>query len=218
MTLAEENYIKAIYHIVQETKKGASTSAISAHLHTRAASVSDMLRKLADKKLISYEKYYGASLTKNGELQALMIIRRHRLWETFLVEKLGFGWDEVHDVAEDLEHVQSDRLINALDAFLEYPSVDPHGDPIPDSSGKWKPLNKKPLSHCEAGDQGIIIGVKDSSPNFLKLLDKRKIALGTEFKIIDVESFDGSITLKIDDQLQMLTNKLAKNIFITLKH
>jgi DtxR family Mn-dependent transcriptional regulator len=143
MTLAEENYLKAIFHIEQETGKGASTSSISKSLNTRAASVSDMLRKLAEKKLISYEKYYGANLTNKGRHIAIMTIRRHRLWETFLVEKLNFGWDEVHEVAEDLEHIKSDQLINALDTFLGYPELDPHGDPIPDANGNWQKIDKK---------------------------------------------------------------------------
>lgn len=218
MTLAEENYIKAIFHIEQETQKGASTSAISKHLNTRAASVSDMLRKLSDKKLISYEKYYGATLTKKGKEQAVMIIRRHRLWETFLVEKLHFGWDEVHEVAEELEHIKNDQLIKALDEFLGHPKVDPHGDPIPDSNGHWATVEKKLLSECQENDKGSIIAVKDSSADFLQLLDKRKIAIGSRFEIQSIESFDGSINILIDGRPMLLTNQLAENLFASVSN
>ncbi len=216
MTLAEENYLKAIFHIEQETGKGASTSSISKSLNTRAASVSDMLRKLAEKKLISYEKYYGANLTNKGRHIAIMTIRRHRLWETFLVEKLNFGWDEVHEVAEDLEHIKSDQLINALDTFLGYPELDPHGDPIPDANGNWQKIDKKTLSECQENDQGTIVGVKDSSAASLKLLDKRDISIGSTFKIDSIESFDHSIHLNIGDQFLLLTKKLADNIFVSI--
>lgn len=218
MTLAEENYLKAIFHITQETSNGASTSAISKSLKTKAASVSDMLRKLSEKDYISYEKYYGASLTKKGQYCALMIIRRHRLWETFLVEKLHFGWDEVHAVAEDLEHVKNDQLINALDAYLGYPKIDPHGDPIPDSTGKLTTLEKKLLSECQSGDTGSIIGVKDSSPEFLKLLNRRNIAIGSHIIIENFEDFDNSISLRLDNHPMMLTNKLAENIYVSVSN
>ena len=218
MTLAEENYLKAIFHIEQETGQGATTSAISKSLNTRAASVSDMLRKLSDKDLISYEKYYGASLTQKGRHSAIMIIRRHRLWETFLVEKLHFGWDEVHEVAEDLEHIKNDQLINALDAHLGYPKIDPHGDPIPDATGKWTVLEKKLLSKCQSGDKGTIIGVKDSSPEFLKLLDKRQIAIGSQLVIENFEPFDNSVNLSLDGHPMMLTNKLAENIYVSVSN
>jgi DtxR family Mn-dependent transcriptional regulator len=216
MTLAEENYLKAIFHIEQESGQGASTSSISKHLDTRAASVSDMLRKLSDKKLISYEKYYGASLTEKGRLAAIMTIRRHRLWETFLVEKLHFGWDEVHEVAEDLEHIKSDQLINALEAHLDFPKVDPHGDPIPDAHGNWKQIDKKTLSDCEESERGIIVGVKDSSADFLQLLDKRNIAIGSKFEVDFVERFDGSIQVKINHRSLLLTQKLAENIYVSI--
>jgi len=216
MTLAEENYLKAIFHIETETKKGASTSAIAQILETRAASVSDMLKKLADKQLISYEKYYGATLTKKGKQVAVMTIRRHRLWETFLVDKLHFGWDEVHDVAEDLEHIKSDQLINALDAHLGFPKYDPHGDPIPDAKGQWTPVENKLLSDCQPNDSGVILGVKDSSTEFLQVLDKRNIAIGSSFVVSSVEKFDGSMHITFSDNKMLLTKKLADNLFVSV--
>ena len=129
---AEENYVKAIYALDTQTKKGVSTNLIAKKLQTKASSVTDMLQKLSGKRLVDYKKYHGVQLSKKGKKIAASVIRKHRLWETFLVRKLHFSWDEVHDIAEQLEHIQSERLIDGLDAFLEFPTVDPHGDPIPD--------------------------------------------------------------------------------------
>lgn len=214
MTLAEENYIKTIYALQQGKDKGVSTNSIASYLNTKAASVSDMLRKLGEKELISYEKYYGARLTSEGEKCAIMIIRRHRLWETFLVDKLNFGWEEVHEVAEQLEHVKSEKLINALDSFLNFPEVDPHGDPIPNAAGDLIPIHKKILAECKGSDSGIIIGVSDASSEFLKVLDQKKITLGSTFQILRKEAYDGSLELLLNGKPLMLTNKLAQNIFV----
>lgn len=216
MTLAEENYIKTIFALQQEKDKGVSTNSIASYLNTKAASVSDMLRKLDQKELISYEKYYGARLTEKGEKCAIMIIRRHRLWETFLVDKLNFGWEEVHEVAEQLEHVKSEKLINALDSFLNFPKVDPHGDPIPNANGDLKPIHKKILAECETSNSGIIIGVSDASSEFLKVLDQKKITLGSSFEILRKEPYDGSLELNLNDKTLLLTNKLAQNIFVKI--
>lgn len=215
MTLAEENYLKTIFTLEQETGKGVSTNAIASYLDTRAASVSDMLRKLSDKELISYRKYYGAKLTKKGKEIALGVIRRHRLWETFLVEKLGFGWDEVHEVAEQLEHIKSERLVDAIDRFLDYPKFDPHGDFIPDANGNWTQPQTRPLSDCKPGFRGTIMGVKDSSGEFLKILSRRKIALGSTFEVLEREDFDGSLRVSMDSEISSITRKIAENIFVT---
>lgn len=214
MTLAEENYLKSIYHLQSDSGKGASTNDIAQLLNTRAASVSDMLRKLADKKYISYEKYYGASLTDSGKAHAISIIRRHRLWETFLVNKLHFGWEEVHEVAEQLEHIKSDKLIDALDHFLGFPKIDPHGDVIPNKDGNWTEIQKELLTNCVVNTTGTIVGVKDSSSAFLKLLDKKQIALGVQFKVEDIEEFDDTMTLNIDGKALHLSKKLTDNIFV----
>ena len=182
MTFSEENYLKTIYHLTSSSNKEVSTNEIAEMIATKASSVTDMLRKLAEKDLLNYKKYQGVSLTEKGKLSAKMIVRKHRLWEVFLVEKLNFSWDEVHDIAEQLEHIKSEQLINKLDDFLGNPTEDPHGDPIPDAYGKIIKTEKLLLSELPQNQTGICVGVKDSSTEFLKYLDKNQIALGTKIE------------------------------------
>jgi DtxR family Mn-dependent transcriptional regulator len=189
MTTSEENYIKVIYHLSLVSPKGVNTNAIAGMLVTKASSVTDMLKKLADKDLVSYQKYQGVTLTESGLLSAKMIVRKHRLWEVFLVEKLNFSWDEVHEIAEELEHIQSEKLINKLDEFLDFPTFDPHGDPIPDKNGSVKKVDKLLLSEAKIGQDYQCVGVKDTSVSFLQFLDKQKISLGSKIKIISKEDF-----------------------------
>lgn len=217
MTLAEENYLKTIFFLEEENEQGVSTSSIAAHLDTRAASVSDMLRKLSEKGLISYRKYYGATLTDTGRKHALGVIRRHRLWETFLVNKLGFGWDEVHEVAEQLEHINSERLVDAIDRFLGYPKFDPHGDFIPDAEGNWTQVQTRPLSDCQEGTRVTVMGVRDSSSEFLQILDRRNIRLGSSFVILERESFDGSLKVRQGNTETSFTRKMAEGIFVRIE-
>jgi DtxR family transcriptional regulator, Mn-dependent transcriptional regulator len=167
LTYTEENYLKAIYHLSDHGKSEVSTNAISDSLKTKPASVSDMLRKLSDKNVINYIKYQGVTLTAKGKKEALQIIRKHRLWEVFLVEKLKFNWDEVHEIAEQLEHIQSKLLIKRLDEFLGFPQHDPHGDPIPNEDGEMTPKKQVSLSEVRVGSQGIVMGLKETSPLFL---------------------------------------------------
>lgn len=214
MTYSEENYLKAIYHLSQLQKKGVSTNAIAKLIDSKASSVTDMIKKLADKNLVFYERYQGVSLTTQGVYAAKMLVRKHRLWEVFLVETLDFSWDEVHEIAEELEHIKSEKLINKLDSFLGYPSVDPHGDPIPDAQGTIKNVEKKLLSEAEISEKTICIGVKDSSPSFLKYLDKNGISLGTSIEVIDREIFDQSIKVSINDTVSMISHKIASNLFV----
>lgn len=214
MTTSEENYLKAIYHLTQVMPKGVNTNAIAASLDTKASSVTDMIKKLAEKELVAYQKYQGVNLTELGKLSAKMIIRKHRLWEVFLVEKLGFTWDEVHEVAEELEHIQSEKLINQLDQFLGFPSYDPHGDPIPNAKGEIQLENKWLLSEIEVGLKVTCIGVKDSSADFLKYLDKQKIALGTTLQLLEKESFDGTLKIGIGNQVLVISDKIANNLFV----
>lgn len=214
MTTSEENYLKAIYHLTHLMPKGVNTNAIAASLDTKASSVTDMLKKLAEKELVTYQKYQGVNLTELGKLSAKMIIRKHRLWEVFLVEKLGFAWDEVHEVAEELEHIQSEKLINQLDQFLGFPSYDPHGDPIPNAKGEIQLENKWLLSEIEVGLKVTCIGVKDSSADFLKYLDKQKIALGTTLQLLEKESFDGTLKIGIGNQVLVISDKIANNLFV----
>jgi len=216
MTFSEENYLKTIYHLTVISDAEVSTNAIAEKMETKASSVTDMLRKLAEKDLVNYKKYQGVSLTEKGKLTAKMIVRKHRLWEVFLVEKLDFPWDEVHDVAEQLEHIKSEKLINKLDDFLGNPTEDPHGDPIPDANGKIIKTEKLLLSELVENQTGICVGVKDSSSEFLKYLDKQEIALGSKIEIFFKESFDLSLKIKVDGKELMVSNKIASNIFVKI--
>jgi DtxR family Mn-dependent transcriptional regulator len=214
MTFSEENYLKAIYHLTIVKDTEVSTNAIAETMETKASSVTDMLKKLAEKDLVNYKKYQGVSLTEKGLLSAKMIVRKHRLWEVFLVDKLHFSWDEVHDIAEQLEHIKSEKLINKLDDFLGNPTEDPHGDPIPDAHGKIAKTEKQLLSELMVNQTGICVGVKDSSAEFLKYLDKQDIALGSTIEIIFKESFDLSTKIKVNGAELTISNKIASNLFV----
>lgn len=215
MTFSEENYLKIIYHLTEVSKAEVSTNAIANKIETKASSVTDMLRKLAEKDLVNYKKYQGVSLTEKGKLTAKMIVRKHRLWEVFLVDKLDFSWDEVHDIAEQLEHIKSEKLINKLDDFLGNPTEDPHGDPIPDAKGRMVKMDKQLLSDLAVNQTGICVGVKDSSAEFLKYLDKHAISLGSKIEIISKESFDLSTKIKVNDTTELtIMNKIANNLFV----
>jgi DtxR family transcriptional regulator, Mn-dependent transcriptional regulator len=214
MTFSEENYLKTIYLLTETTGPEVSTNAIAEKMETKASSVTDMLKKLAEKDLIHYKKYQGVSLTDEGRLAAKMIVRKHRLWEVFLVEKLDFSWDEVHDVAEQLEHIKSEKLINKLDAFLGNPTEDPHGDPIPDMDGKIIKIQKILLSELKLTQSAICVGVKDSSSGFLKYLDKNEIALGSNIEIVSKEDFDMSLKINVDNKELLISNKIASNLYV----
>ena len=210
---SEEDYLKAVYHL-QKENSAVSTNAIADYLDMKASSVSDMLKKLSEKNFINYEKYKGTSLTKKGKIIALKIIRKHRLWETFLVDKLGFGWAQVHLIAEQLEHINSEELIDKLDDFLEHPKYDPHGDPIPKKDGKIESLNQKLLVDLEIKEKGIITGVKKGTPSLLNYLDKEKIKLGDNLQVIEIIEFDRSVHVKINNKKNMLSEKICKNLLV----
>ncbi len=214
VTFSEENYLKAIYHLGKQGVNAVSTNAIAEKMDTKASSVTDMIKKLAEKNLVDYIKYQGVSLTKEGRLTAASVIRKHRLWEVFLVEKLHFSWDEVHDVAEQLEHIQSVKLINELDAFLDYPTHDPHGDPIPDKNGNISKMEKLILSQIKAGDACICVGVNDFSADFLKYLGKNNIALGTVIQVLSKEPFDESMAIKVNDISLNISKVVSNNIYV----
>lgn len=214
MTFSEENYLKTIYHLTAVSDADISTNAIAEKMETKASSVTDMLKKLSEKDLVNYVKYQGVSLTGKGKLEAKMIVRKHRLWECFLVEKLDFSWDEVHEIAEQLEHIKSEKLINMLDDFLGNPTEDPHGDPIPDANGRIIKVEKQLLSEFEKNQIGICVGVKDTSSDFLKYLDKQEIALGSQIEIIEKESFDSSFRIRVGTKEITVSNKIASNIYI----
>lgn len=213
-TLAEENYLKAVYHLEGSTKKEVSTNAIAEQMETKPSSVTDMIQKLADKNVLEYRKYKGAKLTEEGKKIAASVIRKHRLWEVFLVEKLNFHWDEVHDIAEQLEHIQSDDLINRLDKFLGSPDFDPHGDPIPDKNGKMKKTEKKLLSELDKKQRGVCVGVKESSPEYLQYLDKKNISIGTKIHVLGKEFFDGSMVIQVGRDQFFISKKIAENLYV----
>lgn len=214
VTFSEENYLKAIYHLSNHGNDLVSTNAIAKKIETKASSVTDMIKKLADKDLVNYKKYQGVELTEMGRRMAASVIRKHRLWEVFLVRKLSFSWDEVHEVAEQLEHIRSEKLIDQLDAFLEFPTVDPHGDPIPDKDGNFKKTEKVLLAQINDSEQYVCVGVNDSSAEFLKYLDKHKIALGTQFKVVAKESFDESMVIEIENRQLTVSKEVANNLYV----
>lgn len=215
LTVAEENYLKAIYHLSEGGKKSVSTNDIAAEIKTKAASVSDMLRKLGEKEVIEYRKYYGLQITETGKRFALQTIRKHRLWEVFLVEKLNFAWDEVHEVAEQLEHIQSPLLIQRLDSYLNYPKFDPHGDPIPDEFGDVRSRPRVQLNEMEVDQTGQIVAVKDSSAAFLRYLDKVGAYIGARIKVLDKVEFDGSLEILVDQKKTLFMSKdVASNILV----
>ena len=214
LSLTEENYLKAIYHLSDGGAKAVLTNALAVAMNTKAASVTDMIKKLSAKEVITYEKYYGVNVTAKGKTEALMVIRKHRLWETFLVDKLGFAWDEVHEVAEQLEHINSPRLIEKLDEFLGYPKVDPHGDPIPDHKGKIKIQPQVPVDQLQIGFQGKIAAVKDSDSNLLKYLDKIGARPGVKIKVLGKEEYDESMEILIDDHRVFISKAVSQNILV----
>ncbi|HWB26982.1 MAG TPA: metal-dependent transcriptional regulator [Chitinophagaceae bacterium] len=213
-TSTEENYIKAIYHL-QQPDGSVTTNELSAKLHTRPATVTDMLKKLKAKKLLHYEPYKVFQLSPEGKKVALTIIRRHRLWEFFLVEKLAFGWDEVHEVAEELEHVGSKKLVDKLDAFLGFPKFDPHGDPIPDSNGKMSIIQQICLTELPLHKPAQVVSVGSQANELLELLSHKSIAIGTKLEIKKKFAFDGSVELKVKNLAPVnISEQLAKALFV----
>lgn len=212
-----EDYIKAIWSLSdgQDKSQAVSTNALAAHLSTSQASVSEMYKRLAEKDFIEYIPYQGATLSDKGRKLALRLIRKHRLWEVFLHDTLGFGWEEVHDIAEQLEHINSPELIQRLDAFLGHPSVDPHGDLIPDAKGYIPKQRAIRLNDLSQGQNGKVVGVLDSHSSLLSLLSQKDISLGCSLMVKHILPFDGSriIELKNHDQIE-LSQKVCEQILI----
>ena len=212
---SKENYIKAIFHL-QELNGIVTTNALARQLETKAASVTDMLKKLKTQKLLLYEKYQGFKLSPDGRKMALQIIRKHRLWELILVEKLHFGWEEVHEMAEELEHISSKKLVDRLDEFLGFPKVDPHGDPIPDASGKISLKKQVSLTEMKVNMPGVVSNITDQTTEMLELLSHKGLALGTKVEVKKRFSFDNSIELKVKNQPSItVSENVAKNVFVT---
>lgn len=216
VTFSEENYLKAIYHLSKHGNVSVSTNAIAQKMETKASSVTDMIKKLDEKELVNYVKYQGVNLTEKGRLAATSVIRKHRLWEVFLVNKLNFSWDEVHEVAEQLEHIKSEKLINELDALLDFPTHDPHGDPIPDKDGNFKKTEKIMLAKAKEFDVCTCVGVNDSSAQFLKYLDKNNIALGTSIKVISKEPFDESMVIEVNGIKLAISKLISNNLYVKI--
>lgn len=217
-SFTEENYLKAIYKIEDSGDGNITTNDIARKLNTTAASVTDMLKKLSKKKFIKYKKYNGLSMTDSGRRVALEIIRKHRLWEMFLVKVLKFKWDEVHDIAEQMEHIRSEKLIQHIDKVLNYPKFDPHGDPIPDMHGKISLSKEKSflLSHVKEGKQYIVTGVVDHSISFLQFLDKSGIQLGSKVMVKSIQLYDNSLSLLLNGRNSLfISNQIAKNILVS---
>ena len=213
-TTSEENYIKSIYHLQQESGM-VNTNSLAAEMQTRPASVTDMLKKLKSKKLLHYQKYKGFKLNENGNKIALGVVRKHRLWEFFLANKLGFEWDKVHAIAEELEHVSSKELIQRLEEFLGNPSFDPHGDPIPDSNGKIPQLKQLNLLTLPLNQNAIVSSVTNQTGQMLVMLNHYGIAIGTALKVIKRFEFDGSLEIKVSKQtVCMISEQVAKNVFV----
>jgi DtxR family transcriptional regulator, Mn-dependent transcriptional regulator len=211
----EENYLKAIYKITESEGKSASTNAIAAAMNTAAASVTDMIGRLDKKGFVNYVKSKGATLSPEGEIAAKSLVRKHRLWEVFLCEKMGYAWDECHELAEELEHIQSDDLINRLDKFLGKPQYDPHGDPIPDAEGNFTLRSQMLLSELKVGSKGIVVGVKEHGSAFLQFLDRQKLILGAKVKVLEIYEFDDSVKILLNDTTELtVSNKVSQNIFL----
>lgn len=215
-TFSEENYLKAIYNI---GRRGAtekiSPTAMAEALGNNPASVVDMIKKLVDKKLISYEKTKGVKFTDKGRKAALLIVRKHRLWEVFLHEKLGYTWDEIHEIAEQLEHIQHPELADRLDKYLGFPQFDPHGDPIPKSNGEVPATSTTTLEEVEVGGQCTVVGVKDTSTPFLQYLKQLNVAIGTPVTVAEVIAYDGSRVIKVDaGGKTTVSRKFSENILV----
>ena len=214
-SFTEENYLKAIFKLSTKENDGVSTNSIAEELNTKASSVTDMIKKLSEKKLVKYKKYQGVNLTKKGKDIAVSIIRNHRLWEVFLVEKLNFKWDEVHDLAEDLEHINSKKLTDQLDEFLEFPKYDPHGDPIPDKDGNLYDHKDITLADLEPSDKGVVLGVKEHSKSYLNYLESVNLVLGAEIKVIDIVDFDHSMSASVNNKKTVnISHQACKNLII----
>jgi len=217
LTKSVEDYLKAIFKIVNETKNAkVGTNQLAEYLNITPASASNMLRKLKANKLVTYQKYGKLNLTKKGEVIAVRLLRKHRLWETFLYEQMNFSWDEVHEVAHQLEHIESSKLISELDKFLNYPTHDPHGDVIPKEDGRYTKTYKITLSEVKESQACTLVSVKDNSAKFLKYVTQIGLALSSEIKILEIRDFDHSMLISFDNKTENVSRKFAENVFVEL--
>lgn len=217
ISLTEENYLKALFHLSASLpgKRDAGTSELAEHLSVKPASVHDMLKKLKEKKLVEYEKYGKISLTAAGKSRAVEVIRKHRLWEVFLYEKLGFSWDEIHEVAEQLEHIRSPKLIEKLDTFLGFPKFDPHGDVIPNARGEWHKQERLRLSEARPGHSFQLVAVDDDSPAFLQQVLKAGLGIGTCFTLVERSAFDGLMLVRVNRQTHHISREMGDCMYVS---
>lgn len=218
LSFTEENYLKSLIHLTvfSPDKREVGTNELAANLSVKPATVNDMLKKLKEKDLVNYKKYGKISLTEKGRLLGMNVIRKHRLWETFLVEKLSFSWDEVHEVAEQLEHIQSSKLVDSLDALLEYPKYDPHGDPIPNAKGEIELTLRRTLDEMSVMSSSKVVAVKDNSSEFLQYVNKLNLKIGDEIHLISKETYDDLLTVEIQGKQHTVSQKFAQNIYVLL--
>ena len=217
LSQTEENYLKEVYKLMEAEQGSVSTNAIAQRMNTAAASVTDMVKRLSEKKLLNYERYKGVKLSDEGNRMAKQLIRKHRLWEVFLLKSLHFAWDEVHDIAEQLEHIKSEELINRLDAFLEFPRFDPHGDPIPDQNGNYEIRKQLLINELKTNQLATVVGVNEHASSFLQYLNKIGIQIGTLIKVVETYDFDQSRLIEFENKKQvMLSGKVSESIFVKI--
>lgn len=215
LSYTEENYLKALLKLsMAHSTAEVGTNELAQQLHVKPGTVTDMLKKLKEKKLIAYEKYGKITLSQEGRRHGLEVIRKHRLWETFLCSKLEFTWDEVHEVAEQLEHIQSVKLTNKLDKFLGYPKFDPHGDPIPTADGELNVQDKKLLSAMKAGQRCQMVGVCTNDAPFLQYAEELGLGIGTVIDVLRIHPFDGSMNIQTGEKLITVSEQFCSNVFV----
>ncbi len=219
-TIAEENYLKAILQIQysKSSEDGVGTNEIASLLHLKPATVNDMLKKLHEKNLVHYEKYGKSFLTPEGTHKAVYILRKHRLWETFLYEKLEFTWDEVHEVAEQLEHINSNKLMDKIDEILGFPEFDPHGEVIPNKLGEYKQIQRKTLNEVNEGQQCIMVAVKDNTASFLQYMNKLGLGIKNTITVVAKNNFDDSIEIEVNGKTLSISDRFARNLLVMCIH
>ena len=211
---SEENYLKTLFKLENRKDKKVNNTALAKALGLNPATVLEMVRKLVDRKLVQLKPDKSILLTEKGKHRALLTIRKHRLWEVFLVDKMNYKWNEVHELAEQLEHIESTDLVDRLDNFLGNPSFDPHGDPIPDKNGKIKNNTSIPLANCTAGKNYIVVNLVDTSDSFLDYLGKLNIRPDVKFKLIEHNDYDNSSTILVQKTKFQLSEKASSNILV----
>jgi len=213
ISLSEENYLKAIFHLADK-ENTVTINEISKFLDVKMPSVNNMMKKFAEKNWVRYESYKPLKITDSGKKQAALVVRKHRLTEMFLVEKMNFGWENVHEIAEQLEHIHSETFFDKMDEILNFPKYDPHGEPIPDKDGNIIAQDLKKLSECEKHQKVIFTSVTISDDDFLTYLNIKNLELGKEIEVLDIEKFDKSMTVKIDQTPTVLSKIVCDKILV----